>query len=533
MKHTLFFLLLIFSTGLCYSQQPVELPAIGTAETPLYTIVEKMPEPKGGTVAFYQFIADSTIYPADALSKGIQGKVFVRFVVTAGGKIESVEVLKGLDPALDQEAVRLIKLSEKQPGWIPGQEQGRNVDVQLVQQVLFRTMAADENSNQEGNGSRGNGENRSLVVVYNKAEVMPMPQQGWEQYHQLFRNNFTYPKEALSSKIRGSVYLQLVIDKKGNMRQLTVKSGVHATLDKEALRLIKIISDSIAWSPGMLDGRPVDVRMVLPVHFFHSNAREPFVQETEFIYVEEADKIIAYEKLPVATEVNGTEIYNKPDKLPEPKGGIGDLSAFFKKHLVYPEEAIEDKAMGEVLIRFIVSKKGGAYEEKLVKSIHPALDAEALRLIKLFNQHNAWIPATYKLKNVSSYVEVPVKFIYYPNHTSTADSAHSNLNVYENPDEEATPKGGMQAFYQFIYQNLEYPQAAIASNKDGTAYVRFIIDENGDVQNPHIVAGRELGYGLDQQAVRVVGMTKWNPASHGGRYVKQQKVLPIKFKLQR
>ena len=192
MKHIFFILLLLFSCGLCYSQQPIEIPDIGTAETPLYTIVEKMPEPKGGTVTLYQFFADSTQYPADALNKGLQGKVFVRFVVTAGGKIESVEVLKGLDPALDQEAVRLIKFSEKQPGWIPGQEQGMNVDVQLVQQVLFRTTAANKNGNQDNNGSSGDADHKSLVVVYNKAEVMPMPQRGWELFHQLFCQNFTY-----------------------------------------------------------------------------------------------------------------------------------------------------------------------------------------------------------------------------------------------------------------------------------------------------------------------------------------------------
>ncbi len=143
MKYPVLILLFTLVSDWAFCQQPSASFDFenATEETPLYTEAEKMPEPKGGLAALYKVISENLQYPAEVRKRGIQGKVFVRFVVTAQGKIESVEVLKGLDPALDKEAVRIIKLSEEQPGWKPGQEQGEHVDVQLVQPVWFKLKA--------------------------------------------------------------------------------------------------------------------------------------------------------------------------------------------------------------------------------------------------------------------------------------------------------------------------------------------------------------------------------------------------------
>lgn len=103
--------------------------------------------------------------------------------------------------------------------------------------------------------------------------------------------------------------------------------------------------------------------------------------------------------------------------------------------------------------------------------------------------------------------------------------------IFDVAEEEATPLGGMQAFYQHMGENMQYPQQAIDAGVEGTAYVRFVIDEKGEVIWADAIAGRLLGYGLDEEAIRVVRTTHWNPAKQGGKAVKQRKVLPVKFKL--
>ena len=105
--------------------------------------------------------------------------------------------------------------------------------------------------------------------------------------------------------------------------------------------------------------------------------------------------------------------------------------------------------------------------------------------------------------------------------------------IFDIVEEEAQPRGGMKEFYEFLGKNIEYPRQAQRLGIEGTAYVRFVIDEKGNVESAEVVEGRELGYGLDEEAIRVIKLTKWSPGKQRGRAVKQRKILPVKFKLQK
>lgn len=74
----------------------------------VYVMVDQLPVFKGGDAALLQYIAEKTVYPEDAVKNNIQGKVIVRFVVRRDGTITDAEVLKGIDPTLDAEAVRVV-----------------------------------------------------------------------------------------------------------------------------------------------------------------------------------------------------------------------------------------------------------------------------------------------------------------------------------------------------------------------------------------------------------------------------------------
>lgn len=100
-----------------------------------YTMVEQMPQYPGGVQELMKYISKNLRYPAIAQENGIQGRVILRFVVSASGKVEDVQVLRSLDPNCDKEAVRVV---QSMPQWIPGKQNGRNVPVYYTLPVVFR-----------------------------------------------------------------------------------------------------------------------------------------------------------------------------------------------------------------------------------------------------------------------------------------------------------------------------------------------------------------------------------------------------------
>lgn len=100
----------------------------------VFTMVEEMPQFPGGTEALKTFVYSTLKYPTIALENGIQGQVFVRFVVDKTGKVTNAKVSRGVDPSLDKEAKRIV---ESMPKWSPGKQQGENVDVTYEMPITF------------------------------------------------------------------------------------------------------------------------------------------------------------------------------------------------------------------------------------------------------------------------------------------------------------------------------------------------------------------------------------------------------------
>ena len=97
--------------------------------------VEVMPVFPGGDAALMKWLQDNLIYPVDAQERNIQGRVSLRFVVRPDGSVDGVEVVKGLDPSCDKEAVRAVK---KMPKWIPGKQNGTAVAVYYSLPITFK-----------------------------------------------------------------------------------------------------------------------------------------------------------------------------------------------------------------------------------------------------------------------------------------------------------------------------------------------------------------------------------------------------------
>ena len=101
----------------------------------VFDVVEENPEFVGGIEKLYEYLGNNINYPEMAKENGIQGKVFVQFVVWKDGSIRNVNVVKGTHKLLDKEALRVIN---KMPNWKPGKQRGKNVNARFTLPIKFR-----------------------------------------------------------------------------------------------------------------------------------------------------------------------------------------------------------------------------------------------------------------------------------------------------------------------------------------------------------------------------------------------------------
>lgn len=112
-----------------------------TDTTKVFDVVEQMPEFPGGTQELMQFLYSNIKYPKDAMEADMQGRVLVTFVVNADGQVVEPQVVKGVCPSLDAEALRVVGLM---PKWKPGMQKGHAVRVKYTIPISFRLQGEKE-----------------------------------------------------------------------------------------------------------------------------------------------------------------------------------------------------------------------------------------------------------------------------------------------------------------------------------------------------------------------------------------------------
>ena len=223
------------------------------------------------------------------------------------------------------------------------------------------------------------------------------------------------------------------------------------------------------------------------------------------------------------------------DVLPTNIGGKAEFKRVFEQELIFPENALKDKIEREVTISFVVNKDSSITAIKSSASGMPEIDAEAMRIFKLFQ----WVPAVKEGQFVSTkwsmtfnfdpgkYAKICRErgfknFSYLPN--SKIDSSRI---IYKNPDQLPMYQKGNYALQDFIKENLEYPKQAQLSNIQGTVVLCFVVEPSGLVTN--IGVAKAVGGGCDQEAIRVLQMIKWYPAKKNDKLVRAQMTFPFYF----
>ena len=242
---------------------PVKIIKPNVTDADVYEVVENMPEfPDGGMPGLMKYLSANIRYPEAAHKAGTQGRVTVQFVVGKDGSIGNVSILRGVDPALDAEAIRVIS---GMPKWKPGTQKGEPVNVRYTVPVMFRlTPEPVEKIDEMIVVGYRNPDAPVTGEVYETVDKMPEFPGGMTGLMQHLSKNIRYPAEAHTNNIQGRVVVSVIINTDGKATNAQIVQGVAPSLDAEALRVATTMPD---WIPGTKDGKPVNVKYTFPVVF--------------------------------------------------------------------------------------------------------------------------------------------------------------------------------------------------------------------------------------------------------------------------
>ena len=185
-------------------------------------------------------------------------------------------------------------------------------------------------------------------------------------------------------------------------------------------------------------------------------------------------------------------------------GGPKAMLDFIGEHLEYPQQALQDKIFGKVVLRFIIKEDGGVGDVEILKSLSPECDQAAIRAVKNLPK---FTPARNDGDRVRVWFTTPITFIL---------------------QEPAIYPGGEEALLVFIHKNIVYPKKALEKNISGKVVLRYQVKSDGTIGD--IKIQQSLTPECDSAAVDVVRkLDRFIPATYNGKPVDVWNTLPIAF----
>ena len=260
-------------------------------------------------------------------------------------------------------------------------------------------------------------------IVFEVVEEMPEFPGGMQAMMQFIADNVKYPSIAQKNGVQGRVITQFTVCKDGSITDAKVLRSVDPYLDKEALRVINAMPK---WKPGKQGGQAVAVHFTVPV-VFRLTGDEPEKKSTLKIGGKEVTKILVDGKeVPIGEFVENhpaaigsfaegdihvtdatDQVFEVVEEMPEFPGGMQAMMEYLAKNIRYPAKAHEANVQGRVITQFTVGRDGAIRDAKVLRSVSPELDAEALRVISAMPN---WKPGKQGGKAVACHFTVPVVF---------------------------------------------------------------------------------------------------------------------------
>lgn len=230
----------------------------------------------------------------------------------------------------------------------------QNNDTSTIKKTLFSTTSTPQQNPE--------------VFCYVTEEMPQFPGNDIAVY---LKQNLVYPQKAWQEGISGRVITQFVVDTLGNITDVQVVRGIRPDLDAEAIR---VVSAMPKWIPGKQHNKVVRVKYTLPVNF----------------------------QLPTGdSEENPSEPYIPPFFT------AGNLTTYISTHLIYPKKGLKKKVEGQVITQFWINKDGSVSDVKVIQSLIPEFDAEAIRVVSILPP---WQPARQRNTILRCKYTLPVTF---------------------------------------------------------------------------------------------------------------------------
>ena len=280
-----FFLTLLLGLFCTLMQAQVE-------ENKVFDMVDQMPSFPGDMEALASWLGNNIKYPVVAEENGVQGKVVCSFVVERDGSITDVRVVRGVDPSLDREAVRVLK---QMPHWIPGKQNGSAVRVKCTLPVTFSLQSTDDKPTYNSHDNTDTVYDNDFV--YEKADVVPTYPGGEAEFRNIASKTIIYPEMAENYNVDGVVQMNFVVEKDGSISNAVPKNCRVTTYGNTAENVSKTCSklfvDAVKeglkkiprFTPATIDGQPVKFRMMLVVVFGAEKNDVPTSPTTMCVYV--------------------------------------------------------------------------------------------------------------------------------------------------------------------------------------------------------------------------------------------------------
>ena len=224
--------------------------------------------------------------------------------------------------------------------------------------------------------------------VFSIVEEMPEFPGGMGECMKFLARSIKYPADAITNGVEGRVIVKFIVEKDGGISNIQIVRSIDPLLDAEAARVIKSMPK---WKPGKQKGENVKVYYTFPVTFRLSKNSDA------------ASGQISVSPLDVSSDQEFIVV----EEMPEFPGGMSAAMDYLSKNVKYPKEAYDKGIQGRVIVQYVVEKDGDISNVKVVRSIDPLLDAEAVRVIKSMPK---WKPGTQKGQNVRVRYTMPVTF---------------------------------------------------------------------------------------------------------------------------
>ena len=247
-------------------------------------------------------------------------------------------------------------------------------------------------------------------IVFEVVEEMPEFPGGMQALMQYLAKNVKYPAEAHSAGIQGRVIISFIVKKDGSIADTKIARSVAPSLDKEAER---VISTMPKWKPGKQRGEAVNVRFTVPVMFRLTGPETPKAEEIKQSDLEEV-VVVGYgpkeDSTPNAVGVktdNEETVFKVVETMPKFPGGPAGLMQYLARSIKYPVIAQEKKQQGRVIIQMVIGQDGSISNAKVLRSVSPSLDTEAMRVVSNMPK---WEPGLQRGQAVAVEYTLPITF---------------------------------------------------------------------------------------------------------------------------